>query len=406
MTAGELNYSLYIFGVFENVYDQTPDSGCASLLKEKASGSDLDAHLSVIRNGEMIYYAFTRPLRAGKDYIGLCIGINGVAILDIKGLYCLFESTISTMVEKGWIIYHGNDGNLLHSDSLLWKQTTAIERIASLIRQGIDNLKGEISALPPVDFSSSSQNSFSLNLSEPNSTLVDAITKYCRVFVFDKSQDNDDSNPNSSANIIRSLNTELSTLRNSNNELQEAVDKQNRRQKQTWLVILLAILAIGGLLTAINLNGNLQSSSETVEKLKDSITSKDKLIEKIALSKDSTIESLNNSMITANSERDYLKRENKEMSDAIAGLPTIVVSQFSPTNKSVYIGFSVNRKFNSPLRFFIVQKNTGKIIKTLTIETELEIGYYNNTYEFSPISNGKYWFILMLGNNIVGRCQW
>lgn len=406
MTAGELNYSLYIFGVFDNAYDQTPDSGCASLLKEKASGSDLDAHLSVIRNGEMIYYSFTRPLGSGKDYIGLCIGINGVAILDIKGLYRLFESTISTMVEKGWIIYHGNDGNLLHSNSPLWKQTTAIEKITSLIRQGINNLKGEITALPPVDFSTSPNDSFSLDLSDTQSNLLAAIKKHCRVFIFDHSLDNNDSNPNSSANIIRSLNAELYTLRNSNSELQEAIDKQNRRQKQTWLVILLAILAIGGLLTAINLNGNLQLSSETVKNLKDSIASKDKLIEKIALSKDSTIESLNNSLITANSERDYLKRENTEMSNAIAGLPAIVVSQFSPTNKSVYIGFSVNRKFNSPLRFFIVQKNTGKIIKTLTIETELEIGYYNNTYEFSPISNGKYWFILMLGDNIVGGCQW
>ncbi len=404
MTAGELNYSLYIFGVFSNVYDQTPDSGCASLLKDKTSGSDLDAHLSVIRNGEMIYYAFTRPLRADKDYIGLCIGINGVAILDIKGLYCLFESTISTMVEKGWIIYHGNDGNLLHSDSPLWKQTSAIEQINSLIRQNIGNLNGEITPLPPVDFSTSSHNSFSIELSQPESSLIAAIKKYNRVFIFSKAYD--DNNPHSSANIIRALNAELTDLRNSNAELQNAVYGQTRRKKRTWFVALLAILCLSGLLTAINLNGNLQRSTENVEKLKDSIVANEKLFRQTTFNKDSTIEFLHNSLTTANSERDYLKRTNVELNKTITALPTIVVSQFSPTNKSVYIGFSVNRKFNSPLRFFIVQKNTGKIIKTLTIETELEIGYYNNTYEFSPISNGKYWFFLMLGDNIVGGCQW
>lgn len=111
---------------------------------------------------------------------------------------------------------------------------------------------------------------------------------------------------------------------------------------------LLAILCLSGLLTAINLNGNLQRSTENVEKLKDSIVANEKLFRQTTFNKDSTIEFLHNSLTTANSERDYLKRTNVELNKTITALPTIVVSQFSPTNKSVYIGFSVNRKFNSP----------------------------------------------------------
>ena len=92
-----MNNDVYIFGEFNNGYNQYPDDYTKKIFETFYSNSESITQVCVHRYGNLMYYAYIRKLENSK-YIGFCVVLNGSMLTKLSSLFSLFEKTIFELI--------------------------------------------------------------------------------------------------------------------------------------------------------------------------------------------------------------------------------------------------------------------------------------------------------------------
>ena len=167
-----MNSSVYVFGNLGNGYTQYPDDYAKGIYQIFFSEAKAPSQIAIHRDNNLMYYGYIRKMDKGLQYIGFCVLLNGVMFSQVGSLFPIFENAVTDLVARGEILHFTNRGDVSSSISNLNEKKDEIERIASLIKNQIDNLNKEAQKLPPVSYGTSNTKIRTFSESDKNVDIV------------------------------------------------------------------------------------------------------------------------------------------------------------------------------------------------------------------------------------------
>lgn len=297
-----MNSSVYVFGNFLSGYTQYPDEDfSASIFQTFYKRAKATTQVAVHRDGHLMYYCYIRKLQQ-KQYIGLCVLLNGTMLARFSGLFDLFENTIATLAENGHLIQYDKYGNLIANADKLFMNIEEVEGICKSLKKGFDNLANTAVKLPPENFSVGKNNVQEFVVDDKEEAILQSSFTNGYTFIY-KSKGFNTAQMNSYKGVLEQVSKEVCSLQNEINilykekqKLQDENGKILRQKKQFQYVIILfiAIVACGVGILLLNKNlhlvqGQLADANDSVRVKNQVIRSNDSLI----VQKSDTISRLN-----------------------------------------------------------------------------------------------------------------
>lgn len=259
-----LNTQIYIFGQFESGYRQYPDDYSSDIFRKFEAGVTSKSQITIHRDKNLMYYGYIQKLDERQQYIGFCIVLNDVLISSIKNLFTVFERAVEELALRGEILTFNENGNVVASTYNLLSRIDEMERVASIIRNGVENKNIRKKKLPPLDYSISIEESKDFVVSAPVDEIVNASAKYGYTYV---RKEEETSSMIGYKSIIKQLKSEKDELLSQKKEIQERYATLNKQKKQFKVVLLLCLILVlsgaGLFLLKNNLKGTQQELSNT-----------------------------------------------------------------------------------------------------------------------------------------------
>lgn len=306
-----MNNDVYIFGEFNNGYNQYPDDYTKKKFETFYSNAESITQIAIHRDGNLMYYSYLRKLELNR-YIGFCVVLNGIMLSRINGLFTLFEKTIFELVSNGVLIHFDEQGEIVTNVDKLYLNREKIETISQALSLGFNKLQKTAKALPPLN-NSVSNNSIKIFSVDDNLTdIINSSHTFGYTFIY-KSIDFNTPKLNSYKEVIKALSNEKIELSNQLNELNEQHQKTIKQKKQYRFVALLFFLVLGCLIILLGLNKNLNQANNTINQQASSIN--DKNLEIQSLKNEN--QDLQNQMADKNSKIQSLQNENQNLQNQI-----------------------------------------------------------------------------------------
>ena len=247
-----MNSSIYIFGNLGYGYDQYPNDYASLVFQKFYENATANTQVAVHRNGDLMYYAYIRKLY-NKEYIGLCIVLNGIMFRGIKVLFDQFENFITDIVVRGNIIEFTEDGNIISRKIPLYEKQTEIDLIIKTIQTSIESLQTQ--KLPSVNLTISKNDFQFFSIDDDAKNILNSISNYAYTYIY-KSNDYNTA-------TLSSYSNKLSVLSKEKKEALQTIEKQKsdiaslkRAQKNYKLVIWLIVVIFVGLLCVMSYVSN------------------------------------------------------------------------------------------------------------------------------------------------------
>ncbi|MBQ0164882.1 MAG: hypothetical protein KBS75_06760 [Bacteroidales bacterium] len=145
-----MNLSSYLFGVYADSYEQYPDDYTSKILKRFSDLSHPPAQLIIHREGDLMYYGYTRML-GEEHHVGLCAVLNGVAITDVQRLFGAFERVVETMASRQSFICVKKKGELCSKLCQLRADRAEVTHTMELLKSCLENMDDATVNLPAMD---------------------------------------------------------------------------------------------------------------------------------------------------------------------------------------------------------------------------------------------------------------
>lgn len=292
-----MNSSTYIFGNLGYGYDQYPNDYANVLFQKFYENATANTQVAVHRNGDLMYYAYIRKLQ-NKEYIGLCIVLNGIMFRGIKVLFEQFENYITDIVVRGNIIEFTEDGNIVSKKIPLYEKQTEIDLIIKTIQTSIESLQTQ--KLPSVNLSISKDDFQSFSIDDDARNILDSISNYSYTYIY-KSKDYNTATLTSYSNKLFVLNNEKKAALQVVEKQKSEIATLKRAQKNYKLVIWLIVIIFVGLVCVMsfvsNTNVRIQGLENDKTELNAIIEEKVKELDKARLDIN-TLQSLKNRLNT------------------------------------------------------------------------------------------------------------
>lgn len=377
-----MNSSVYVFGNFLSGYTQYPDEDfSASIFQTFYKRAKATTQVAVHRDGHLMYYCYIRKLQQ-KQYIGLCVLLNGTMLARFSGLFDLFENTIATLAEKGHLIQYDKYGNLKTNADKLFMNIEEVESICESLKKGFDNLANTAVKLPPENFAVGKNNVQEFVVDDKEDAILQSSFTNGYTFIY-KSKGFNTAQMNSYKGVLETVSKEVCDLKNKINilcnekqKLQDENGKILRQKKQFQYVIILfiAIVACGVGILFLNKNlhlvqGQLADANDSVRVKNQVIRSNDSLIVQKSdtisrlnrtiesLSKDISV--LNSDLIKERTKKDKAESELEDFRNQISSLPIWVISvDVANTDEHCNIVDDSGSKIHSSNTMFLSPKIT------------------------------------------------
>ena len=377
-----MNSSVYVFGNFLSGYTQYPDEDfSASIFQTFYKRAKATTQVAVHRDGHLMYYCYIRKLQQ-KQYIGLCVLLNGTMLARFSGLFDLFENTIATLAEKGHLIQYDKYGNLKANADKLFMNIEEVESICESSKKGFDNLANTAVKLPPENFAVGKNNVQEFVVDDKEDAILQSSFTNGYTFIY-KSKGFNTAQMNSYKGVLETVSKEVCDLKNKINilcnekqKLQDENGKILRQKKQFQYVIILfiAIVACGVGILFLNKNlhlvqGQLADANDSVRVKNQVIRSNDSLIvqKSDTISRlNRTIESLsrnisvlNSNLIEERTKKDKAESELEDFRNQVSSLPIWVISvDVANTDEHCNIVDDSGSKIHSSNTMFLSPKIT------------------------------------------------
>lgn len=288
-----MNCAAYVFGDIGYGYTQFPLDYTKTVLETFAPKSN--AQMYVHREAGHIYYGYVRHISHNK-YIGLCLLFTDLMVIDVAGLFEIFERTFAEIVFRREILQVNDDGNIVPASNYI--EESPAQYIVDFLRFNLIYVQKDTCKLPPLNYAVESIWRLT-DQADPN-LLIEGLHKYNDLYITRISTQ--EYALKTYINNINKLRIAKNQLTRSNSELEKKLQKTIRQKKQFGLVFLLfLILIVCGAKLAFD-SGNISSLQDKLTESKEKLEVKDNTISNqkttiVKLSK--SIELLNNDIDSA-----------------------------------------------------------------------------------------------------------
>lgn len=237
-----MNISTYIFGTLDGGYSQYPKDYTQTIFQDIYTNSSAPSQIIVHRNNELIYYVYIRQLGQGK-YIGLAVVLNGIMLKNFKKMFTIFEQIFTSIVVKGEILQFNNQGIIISKIKQLYKYQEETSRITDYLRFEFEKLGGGSKKLPPTNYAIAKNEKKYFSIEDNIDDIIKSSYTYGYTFVY-KSKNYNTALLNNYSNVLSKLSKELETKNIECDKLKNDVSTLKRKQRNTFWVGILGIIAI------------------------------------------------------------------------------------------------------------------------------------------------------------------
>lgn len=377
-----MNSSVYVYGNFLSGYTQYPDEDfSASIFQTFYKRAKATTQVAVHRDGHLMYYCYIRKLQQ-KQYIGLCVLLNGTMLARFSGLFDLFENTIATLAEKGHLIQYDRYGNLKANADKLFMNIEEVESICESLKKGFDNLANTAVKLPPENFAVGKNNVQEFVVDDKEDAILQSSFTNGYTFIY-KSKGFNTAQMNSYKGVLEQVSNEvcclkkkISILYEEKQELQDENGKILRQKKQFQYVVILFIAIVACGVGILFLNKNLHLVQDQLADANDSVRVKNQVIrsnDSLIVQKSDTISRLNRTieslskdisvlnsdLIEERTKKDKAESELEDFRNQISSLPIWVISvDVANTDEHCNIVDDSGSKIHSSNTMFLSPKIT------------------------------------------------
>ena len=302
-----MNNDVYIFGEFNNGYNQYPDDYTKKIFETFYSNSKSITQVCVHRAGNLMYYAYIRKLENTK-YIGFCVVLNGSMLSKLSSLFSLFEKTIFELVSSGVLIHFDEQGGIVTNVDKLYLNREKIDLITKSISENFNKLQKTAKSLPAINNSVSKDSIKFFSIDDDVKDIINSSHTFGYTFIY-KSKDFNTPKLNNYKEVIESLSNEKIELTIQLNELNEAYQKTLKEKKQYRFVAILFFLVLGCFIGLFGLNKNLNQANNTIDEQAAKLIDKSVEIETLKNEK----KDLQNQVNYKNGQIKYLNNKYKEL---------------------------------------------------------------------------------------------
>lgn len=240
-----MNSSVYVFGELQSGYTQFPEDSSKSIFQRFISESKSRTQIAIHRDGSLMYYGYVRKLE-GNKCIGFVVVLNSSMIADVNKLFPLFENATENLILDGSIIGYDEKGDITANVSKLFLVKDKVEQIEGKLRGGINALGMYSKALPPVDYSVSSESSKSFFTTDSLSEIGISSVKNGYTYIYKPEDFESDG--------IKSVKARIVTLQNQKKDLEKECGKlktdlvkvKAQQRNMLWVGILaFAVFVLG-----------------------------------------------------------------------------------------------------------------------------------------------------------------
>lgn len=356
-----MNFEFCIFGN-PNDYNQYPSNNKSRQLNEFAISNKTDSQMTILRDGQLVYYSFIRKVSTDNyNYIGFCLIFNGVYCRNSKKLFELFEKTYNDVLLKGELLRFEKNGKISFIVNKFIEKEFEIERINDFFRIKISEEYNK-------DFASISS-SFKIGNGEKKISIqnsnadIDAI-----IHQFDCVHIINNEKTISEMEHVYKI---CSKLENENQELNIKYKKLLGQKKQFKILVFLCFIISCCILCIVLFNKNIQSKESTIITLKnknDNLNSENKTL----IENNTSLNSQNIILIDKNVK---LNDENKSL--------TIINSQLKSEKETLKENISNLNSTNLSLRSDLQEQiKLNNKLKGEISTVKNEISSISNTFPF------------------------
>lgn len=240
-----MNFDFYLLGTPDG-YNQYPMDKMVDLFRSFHDEVKADTQLTVYRNAELVYYVYTRNLRAaGKNqYFGMVIALNGVYLSHIGNVLSVFEQLCSNIALRGRILKIDKTGKIQFAHSRFLDTPEEIETVLHECRDLVEkHLWNYQKQLPEEYVVPIRAITITYNDDFNNHQLNNLLKEYNRIYFTDADNENEE--------YFDEL---IARLYEDNRNLKEQYRQLNSQKKQYRFVIILLIMlaVVGGTLVSVN----------------------------------------------------------------------------------------------------------------------------------------------------------
>lgn len=254
-----MNHNVYIFGNLGAGYTQFPEDVTRSIFESSAKNRKSKVQITVKRANNLVYYIYTRLLddAQGDKFIGIAISFNGVYINDIKPLFCLFDSLLTSIVIGGSFIEFSDDGSIVSKVVSIHSRQGEVSRIVDRIAEEIRHLDSmAFRNLPPENYAIAITEQINLNDDESPIVFDKAIKDY-HILNLVRSDASGFDPLNSYSLKLKDLSNKLKQQQESYRKQSEELTEVKRQKKRTKAVTILSICIIVGFVVFLAIGRNL-----------------------------------------------------------------------------------------------------------------------------------------------------
>lgn len=304
-----MNHSVYVFGNLGQGHFQFPEDYSADILEISSSSIKYKDQISIIRDGNLIYYAYTRNLDDNKtNYIGFAITFNSVYYLDINELFSIFDSVIQLLLVDSKLLQVADNGDIVANDSSLLHNAEQASKITEFIGTKVNALReANYKSLPARNLAVDPNAKFEIDANSAVVVIEQAIRDYNHIFVFRSTSDAIASTSGFSNKIAKLSQKieELSAELNTKIVELEALRREKKRTKAVaWLCVFIALISIASIAMFSNLSSEISGLENERYELKTEV----KELKEDVASKTDKIQSLNDRI-------SYLRTEVDKVND-------------------------------------------------------------------------------------------
>ena len=308
-----MNNDVYIFGEFNNGYNQYPDDYTKKIFETFYSNSESITQVCVHRDGNLMYYAYIRKLENTK-YIGFCVVLNGSMLSKLSSLFSLFEKIIFELVSSGVLIHFDDQGGIVTNVDKLYLNREKIDLITKSISENFNKLQKTAKSLPAINNSVSKDSIKFFYVDDDVKDIINSSHTFGYTFIY-KSKDFNTPKLNNYKEVIEALSDEKIELTIQLNELNEAYQKTLKEKKQYRFVAILFFLVLGCFIGLFGLNKNLNQANNTIKAQAANLDDKSAEIETLKNEK----KDLKNEIKYRDGQIQYLNDKNQELQNKIDG---------------------------------------------------------------------------------------
>lgn len=268
-----MNHSVYVFGELGNGYTQYPDDYTKDFFKKLQKQNHAQTQLAIHRDGELMYYAYTRKLSessSNNQYIGMCCVFNGVYTDKYKELFDVCEKAVTSLVVNGDLLEFTNSGEITSKIDKLYKAESHFKAFSEYLSLQIGVAFSAVQKLPPINYAISTEDVKRLKVDDSPSDISNAIRDYSTVII-SKNDGYNSASLTSYAGKLKSLSVEISSLKSQVSSLHDTISKLEKEKKRTklvaWLMTGLAVLAFIFFCVWTNMSDTINNQSNHIQTL-------------------------------------------------------------------------------------------------------------------------------------------